>query len=49
MNELTWLREEPKSHAFLSTFFLFVLVLSFICRLGTKTTCSAPFGKEKPL
>jgi len=45
MKELRWLHEEPKSHAF---FFIFFHVLCFIHHLGTKTTCSASYGKEKP-
>jgi len=47
MKELRWLREEPKSHAF----FLFLLFLyQVLCinqLLGTKTTCSASYGKER--
>jgi len=34
---------------FFSLFFLFLHVLCFIRHLGTKTTCSASYGKEKPL
>jgi len=42
--ELRWLREEPKSHA---SFFFLYHVLCINQLLGTKTTCSASYGKEK--
>ena len=45
MKELRWLCEEPKSHAFFS-FFFFSCALYYQL-LGTKTTCSASYGKEK--
>jgi len=37
----------PMTFFFFLFFFLFH-VLCFICHLGTKTTCSASYGKEKP-
>jgi len=54
MKELRWFHEEPKSHVFFSFFFLFFFlffffhVLWFIGHLGTITTWSASYGKEKP-
>ena len=48
MKELRWLREEPKSQAIFFHFFTFFQVLCFIRHLGTKTTGSASYGKEKP-
>jgi len=44
MKELRWLCEEPKSPAFS---FFFYHVLCIIQLVGTKTTCSASYGKEK--
>jgi len=51
MKELRWFCEEPKSDVcfFIYYFFIFLYhVLCFIHSLGTKTTCSASYGKEKP-
>jgi len=50
MKELRWLREEPKSHAFFFIFLFFFILFHVLCinqLLGTKTTCSASYGKER--
>jgi len=50
MKELRRLREEPKSPAFFLLFLFFFFFYHVLCinqLLGTTTTCSASYGKEK--
>ena len=50
MKELRWLREEPKSHDFFFSFFFLFFFYHVLCikqLLGTKTTCSASYGRER--
>ena len=47
MKELRWFREEPKSPACFFLFLFFYHVLCINQLLGTKTTCSTSYSKEK--